>query len=619
MSALNSAPDTLPKAGEDGYIYNDFAFTVATKNGSGSQTSNGVLVYSLFKMGIPVNAKNLFPSNIKGLPTWYTIRANKDGYTARKAVTEMAIVFNQDTAAEDIAKLPAGGVVMIPADWKWGRSRDDLIWYELPVKDIMKSLDNVPTEFKDRIANMTYVGAVAQLFDIPLDVVYQSLLDSFKNKKKPADMNFAAVQASYDWVAANMPKQDGYKFAPMPGNNGDKILITGNESAGLGAVFGGVSVVAWYPITPSTSVVDSIMGFQHLRRDPVTGKETVAVVQAEDEIAAIGMIVGAGWAGARSMTATSGPGISLMAEFTGLAYYAEIPCVIWDITRMGPSTGLPTRTSQGDLMFTHFLGHGDSRQIVLLPGSVEECFEYGWRAFDYSERLQTPVFVLSDLDIGMNNWMAKPFEYPEEALDRGKVLNAEQLTQFIEDNGKWGRYMDSDGDGIPYRTLPGTNHPRSAWFARGTGHNEMATYSERGDDWVKNMTRLRQKFETARGILPAPELDWNRASTNKVGILTFGSNHDAVRETRDWLRDKQGIQTDYLRVKALPLHVDVKAFLDAHEVTFIVENDFDGQMNQVINVEHPETAVKRVSLALGDSLPMTPEWLYENIIHHMAK
>lgn len=618
MSALESSPKTLSVVGGDGCIYNDFSFTVATKNGSGSQTSNGVLVYSLFKMGIPVNAKNLFPSNIKGLPTWYTIRASKDGYTARKAVTEIAITFNQDTAAEDISKLPPGGVVMIPKDWNWGRSREDLVWYELPVKDIMKSLENVPSEFKDRIANMTYVGAVAQLFDIPLDIVYQSLLDSFKGKKKPADMNFSAVQAAYDWTAANMPKQDPYKFSPMTGNNGDKILITGNEAAGLGAVFGGVSVVAWYPITPSTSVVDAVMGFQHLRRDPDTGKETIAVVQAEDEIAAIGMIIGAGWAGARSMTATSGPGISLMAEFTGLAYYAEIPCVIWDITRMGPSTGLPTRTSQGDLMFTHFLGHGDSRQIILLPGSVEECFEYGWRAFDYAERLQTPVFVLSDLDIGMNNWMAEPFAYPEEPMDRGKVLDADQLTAFIEGKGKWGRYWDVDGDGIPYRTLPGTNHPRSAWFARGTGHNEMAIYSERGDDWMKNMERLRHKFETARSILPAPELSWDRAAAHKVGILTFGSNHDAVRETRDWLRDKHGVETDYIRVKALPLHADVKSFLDAHEVTFVVENDFDGQMNQLINVDYPETAVKRVSLALGDSLPMTPEWLYEKIAQRLG-
>ena len=270
-------------------------------------------------------------------------------------------------------------------------------------------------------------------------------------------------------------------------------------------------------------------------------------------------------------------------------------------------------------MFTHFLGHGDSRQIILLPGSVEECFEYGWRAFDYAEQLQTPVFVLSDLDIGMNNWMAEPFQYPTEPMNRGKVLSAEQLTQFIEEKGKWGRYMDADADGIPYRTLPGTNHPRSAWFARGTGHNEMATYSERGDDWVKNMARLHKKFETARATLPAPEVDWNREQPNKVGILTFGSNHDAVREVRDWLRAKHGIETDYLRVKALPLHADVKAFLEAHDVTYVVENDFDGQMNQVINVDYPETAIKRVSLALGDSLPMTPEWLFERITSHMGK
>lgn len=619
MCALNSAPYTAPDQGERGYVYNDFAFTVATKNGSGSQTSNGVLVYTLFKMGIPVNAKNLFPSNIKGLPTWYTIRASKDGYTARKAITEIVIAYNQDTAAEDIAKLPAGGVVMIPKEWNWGRTRDDVTWYEIPVKDIMKNLDNVPSDFKDRIANMTYVGVVAQLFDLPLDVVYQSLLDSFKGKKKPADMNYSAVTASYEWAAANLTKQDPYKFAPMPGNNGDKILITGNEAAGLGAIFGGVSVVAWYPITPSTSLVDAIMSYQHLRRDPDTGKETIAVVQAEDEIAAIGMIIGAGWVGARSLTATSGPGISLMAEFTGLAYYAEIPCVIWDVTRMGPSTGLPTRTSQGDLMFTHFLGHGDSRQIVLLPGSVEECFEYGWRAFDYAERLQTPVFVLSDLDLGMNNWMAQPFEYPAEPMDRGKVLDADQLSAFIEKHGKWGRYLDVDGDGIPYRTLPGTNHPRSAWFARGTGHNEMAVYSERSDDWVKNMARLRRKFETARAILPAPETDWDRTAPHKVGILTYGSNHDAVRETRDWLRDRLGIETDYLRVKALPLHTEVKDFINAHEVTYVVENNFDGQMYQAINVDYPETAIKRVSIALGDSLPMTPEWLYEQITHHLGR
>ncbi|MBC8170330.1 MAG: 2-oxoacid:acceptor oxidoreductase family protein, partial [Anaerolineae bacterium] len=472
MCALNVAASPRLEAYSGEPVINDFAFMVATKNGSGSQTSNNVLVMSLFKMGIPVNGKNLFPSNIKGLPTWYTIRASKHGYTARRATTEIAVVMNPDTAAEDVNNLPAGGVCIIPKEWKWTQSREDVIYYEIPVDEIVKNSE-IDKNFKDRVGNMVYVGAVAQLFDLPLDIVYAALLDNFNGKEKPAKMNFTVIENAFNWVKENHVKRDPYHFETMNENQG-KIVITGNDAAALGAVFGGLTVVAWYPITPSTSLVDSVLSYKYLRTDPDTGQDTIAVVQAEDEIAAIGMIIGAGWAGARSMTATSGPGISLMAEFTGLAYYAEIPCVIWDITRMGPSTGLPTRTSQGDLIFAHFLGHGDSRQVVLLPGSVEECFEFGWRAFDYADELQTPVFVLSDLDLGMNNWMATPFEYPTEEIKRGKVLNAEQLEQFIQANGKWGRYLDVDGDGVTYRTVPGTNHPRSAWFARGTGHNEMA-------------------------------------------------------------------------------------------------------------------------------------------------
>lgn len=610
MCALNIEPSARVKAAADGYIYNDFAFSVATKNGSGSQTSNSVLVLSLFKMGIPVNGKNLFPSNIKGLPTWYTIRASKDGYTARKQTTEICIAFNQDTAAEDISKLPAGGVCIIPQEWKWGQSREDIIYYEVPVRELVKGLDINP-DFKDRISNMVYVGVVAQLFDLPLETVYGALLDNFKGKVKPADMNMGVVRAGFDYARDNLTKRDPFKFAPL-NLNGDKIVITGNESAALGAVFGGLSFVAWYPITPSTSMVDAVMGYQYLRRDPDTGKETIAVVQAEDEIAAIGMLLGAGWAGARALTSTSGPGISLMAEFTGLAYYAEIPFVVWDITRMGPSTGLPTRTSQGDLLFTYFLGHGDSRQIVMLPGSVEECFEFGWKALDYAEELQTPIFVLSDLDLGMNNWMAQPFAYPDTPMKRGKVLNAEQLQAHIEEFGKWGRYVDVDGDGVPYRTLPGTNHPKSGYFARGTGHNDMGVYSERGDDWVQNMQRLRRKFETARETLPAPYVEWNRDASKKVGIITFGSNEDAIREARDWLAS-EGIETDYMRVKALPLNKDVFEFVRTHERVFVIENNFDGQMNQLINHEMEDKTTHKTSLALGDSLPMTPEWVYDQM------
>jgi 2-oxoglutarate ferredoxin oxidoreductase subunit alpha len=611
MCAVNIAENTQPQPYTGEPIVNDCAFTVATKNGSGSQTSNNVLVMSLFKMGIPVNGKNLFPSNIKGLPTWYTIRASKYGYTARRATTEIAVAMNQDTAADDIANLPEGGVCILPTEWKWTHSREDIIYYEIPVDQIIKNAE-IDRNFRDRVANMVYVGAVAQLFDIPLDIVYQALLDNFGGKEKAAKMNFGVVQAASDWTKENLVKQDPYRFAAMDENQG-KIVITGNEAAALGAIFGGVTMAAWYPITPSTSVIDSVLSFKELRLDPDTGKDTVAVVQAEDEIAAIGMIIGAGWAGARAMTATSGPGISLMAEFTGLAYFAEIPCVIWDITRMGPSTGLPTRTSQGDLIFTYFLGHGDSRQLILLPGSVEECFEFGWRSFDISEQFQTPIFVLSDLDIGMNNWMAQPFEYPTEPINRGKVLNAEELEAVIQEKGRWGRYSDVDGDGIPYRTLPGTKHPRSAWFARGTGHNEFAVYSERGSDWVKNMERLHRKLETARTVLPEPVIEQD--ANKKIGIISFGSNHDAIREARDYLAE-DGIETNYLRVRALPMASSIFDFIREHERIYVVENNFDGQLYQLLGMEYREDMRHVVSLALGDSLPMTARFVRQGIVKH---
>ena len=416
-------------------VINDFAFSVATKNGSGSQTSNNLLVMSLFRMGIPVNGKNLFPSNIKGLPTWYTIRASKDGYSARKAVTEIVVAYNNVTATEDVSGLPPGGVCITTEKIATViKQRDDISYYEIPVAKLMRQTD-VPSAFRKLVENMTYVGAVAQLFDIPLDLIYQVLLDNFKGREKPARMNHDIVELAYHWTAENVEKTDPYRFEHMDGTHG-KIMMTGNDAGALGAIFGGVNVVAWYPITPSTSFVDGIIGYRHLRQTE-DKENTVAIVQAEDELAAAGIIIGAGWAGSRSLTSTSGPGISLMAEFAGLAYFAEIPAVFWNITRMGPSTGLPTRTSQGDLIFTHFLGHGDSRQICLLPGNLKEAFEFGWKSFDVSERLQTPVFVISDLDLGMNNWLSDPFDYPDQPINRGKVLNAEELQAFIDEHGKW--------------------------------------------------------------------------------------------------------------------------------------------------------------------------------------
>jgi 2-oxoglutarate ferredoxin oxidoreductase subunit alpha len=609
MSVLDVQTDLLSQpAGADKPIVNDFAIMVATKNGSGSQTSNSVLVKSLFRMGIPVNGKNLFPSNIKGLPTWYTIRVSKDGYTGRRATTEIAVVMNELTAAEDIHNLPPGGVCIIPEEWKWGQSRKDITYYEIPVKETVKQFD-IPSERREQVSNMVYVGVVAKLFGIPLELTHTALSENFSGKEKPTKMNFQVVEAAYQWASENLTKSDPFYFEPMELTQG-KILISGNEAAALGALFGGVTVAAWYPITPSTSLIDAILDNQRLRVDPETGKNTVAVVQAEDEIAALGMVVGAGWAGARAMTSTSGPGISLMSEFAGLAYFAEIPCVIWDITRMGPSTGLPTRTSQGDILFAYFLGHGDSRHVCLIPADPSECFEFGWRAFDLAEQLQTPIFVLSDLDIGMNNWMVDPFQYPDEPMKRGKTLDKISLEEFFAKHGEWYRYKDYDGDGIGYRTVPGTDHPRAAYFTRGTGHNEKAIYSERGDDWLANMSRLRHKFETAHTLIPKPVVDYDPAK--KIGVISYGSNDVAIREARDLLA-ANGIDTNYLRIRALPFTTDVTNFVKSHERVYVVENNFDGQMHQLLRMEIAEDTTHMRSLALGDGLPMSAQWIIDQI------
>jgi 2-oxoglutarate ferredoxin oxidoreductase subunit alpha len=607
MCALNIQPELKP-AYQGESVVNDFALMIATKNGSGSQTSNEVLIRSLFRMGIPVSAKNLFPSNIKGLPTWYTIRASKDSYIARRDTTEIGVVMNQDTAAEDIQNLPPGGVCIIPSDWKWGQSREDITYYEIPVKATVAQSD-IPSEFRDRISNMVYVGVCAQMFDIPLPIVEKALLDTFNGKAKPAAMNFGVIQNAYNWAQENLVKADPFHFEAMNLTEG-KILITGNEAAALGSLFGGVSVVAWYPITPSTSLVDGILDHKQIRKD-ATGKDTVAVVQAEDELAAVGMIIGAGWAGARSLTSTSGPGISLMSEFVGLAYYAEIPCVIWDITRMGPSTGLPTRTSQGDLLSLHFLSHGDTRHVVLLPGSVAECFEFGWRSLDIADQFQTPVFVMSDLDLGMNIWMSDQFAYPDQPLNHGKALrDKDALDAFIADKGEWFRYRDYDQDAIPYRTLPGVDHMRAAYFTRGTGHTDMGTYSERGDDWVKGLQRITDKINNARELLPQPIADIDPAK--KIGILSFGSNHDAIEEARDTLT-ANGIHTNYMRVRALPLAQSVHDFIHSHQTVYVIENNFDGQLAQIIRMETSKDTTHMHSMALGDTLPMTATWIVSEI------
>lgn len=604
-------PQTLPIQTDADAIVNDFTIIAATVNGSGSQTANSVLVRSLFKMGIPVSGKNFFPSNIKGLPTWFHIRVSKDGYTARQETASILVTMNMATVAEDVAGLSPGGAVIYPDDWRITFSRDDLVYYPIPVKDLVKDVD-VPQRLRDYVANMVYVGAVAELLGIPIEYVKEAISYYLGGKEKAINLNLGLVEAAEEYVRTFLTKQDHFFVAPMD-KTANKIIIDGNTAAALGAIFGGVNVIAWYPITPSTSLVDAARNYLHdLRCDETQCKATYAIIQAEDELSAIGMVLGAGWAGARAMTATSGPGISLMAEYAGLGYAAELPGVIWNVQRVGPSTGLPTRTSQGDLLFTYFLGHGDSRQVCLMPGNMEECFEFGWKAFDLADRLQTPVFVLSDLDLGMNNWMSERFEYPDRPIDRGKVLTAEDLDQMRV----FSRFKDVDGDGIGYRTLPGTDHPLAAYFTRGTGHNEDALYSERPDDYVQNAERLRRKHETARTLVPAPLIEEDEGAV--FGIVAFGSVDPAIIEARDILRDQHDIPTAYLRVRALPLSQAVFDFVQRHERIYIVENNTEGQLAQIMQLEMPQRAGSLISTAHLDGLPLTARWIVDSVLESEA-
>ncbi len=576
--APTTSPD--PAAAEGGVITNDFSIVVATANGTGSQTANLAILRSLFKMGIPVNGKNIFPSNIQGLPTWYHIRASGDGYTGRRHTSEILVAFNQVTVHEDVANLPPGGVVIYNDDWRNMPQRDDITYYGVPVNEFVRAT-GMKGKLKDYISNMVFVGALAQLLEIPLESIEEALTFLFKGKQKVVQSNMGVVQAAFEWTAENLPKSDPYRVAPMDATDG-LIMMTGNEAAALGAVFGGVTFASWYPITPSTSLIDALNDYlPQMRRDPETGEATYAVVQAEDELAAIGMLIGAGWSGARAMTATSGPGISLMAEFAGLGYFAEVPAVIWDIQRVGPSTGLPTRTSQGDLLFTYYLGHGDTKNVILLPASLKECFEYGYKAFDLADTLQTPVFVLSDLDLGMNNWMSEPFDYPSEPMARGKVLTADDVAA----NG-FARYKDIDGDGIAYRTLPGNEHPQAAYFARGTGHNERAVYSERGEDWVQNMDRLVRKFDTARGLVPPPVIEETEGA--EIGLIAYGTTELAIQEARDRLAE-EGIATSFMRIRALPVNGEVEAFVANHSRNYVIELNRDGQLHTILRTELPRT------------------------------
>jgi len=594
-------------------VVNDFSIIVGTKNGSGSSTANNTILRAIFKMGIPVSGKNLFPSNIQGLPTWYTIRANKDGFIARREENEIVIAMNPDSFARDLASVAPGGAFFYSDDIKQPITRADIAVYPMPVKQIVRGDPSIPSDFRDLVGNMVYVGILAQTLGLDLDTIYAALNFHFKGKQKPIDMNFNTVKASAEWAKANLEKKDPFYLEPMDKTNG-LIMADGNTAAAVGSIFGGVQFAAWYPITPASSLAESLNDYFPLLRKREDGKHTYAVLQAEDELAAIGMAIGAGWSGLRSMTSTSGPGLSLMTEFAGLAYYAEVPVVVWDVQRIGPSTGLPTRTSQADLTFVNSMGHGDTQSVILLPGSVDECFEFGWRAFDVAEQLQAPVFVLSDLDMGMNQWMSKPFQYPDTPMQRGKVLWDKDIEEL---KGNWGRYLDKDGDGIPYRTVPGNKHPMSSYFTRGTGHDENARYTEDSSVWLRNMDRLKKKYETARQYVPAP-ISYTKPGAT-IGVIGYGSTEAAILEAIHQLETEDGIQADFLRVRALPFTQEVADFVTKYDQILVVEQNRDGQLKQLLTVEYPNQAPNLKSVAFGDGMPASAKWVREGILAKYAE
>lgn len=589
-------------------VVNDFSIHVATANGSGSQTANNVLMRSIFQMGVPVSGKNLFPSNIAGLPTWFTIRASRKGYIGRKKEIDLLVAMNPETAREDVLGLDAGAMVVYDEPLALSGLRDDLEFHAVPFD---KLVTPVCPEVKLRklVRNMIYDGVVAHLLDIDLEEVRKALFKQFGEKKrKAAELNWQAVLAGNQYAKENLPKTGRLKVERMDANQG-RLIVDGNTAAALGCVFAGVTVLTWYPITPSSSLAEAMIDFLgRLRTDPETGKATYAVVQAEDELAAAGMVLGASWAGARSMTCTSGPGISLMSEFLGLGYFAEIPGVFIDVQRVGPSTGLPTRTAQGDTLINAIVSHGDTKHPIFFPSNPEECFSMATDAFNLAERFQTPVFINMDLDLGMNNWMSDPFAYPDKPVDRGKVLSVEDLERL----GGFSRYLDVDGDGVPYRTLPGTPHEKAGYFTRGTGHDEHAKYSEKPADWVANMDRLARKFESIRGAVPAPEASFNPRA--RAGVVSVGTSRYAMEEACDQLREERGLETSWLRLKAYPFTESLNEFIKAHDRVYVIDQNRDAQLLALMRLDlDPALTAKLRSVRYYGGLPLDARTVSDEI------
>ncbi|HSR42864.1 MAG TPA: 2-oxoacid:acceptor oxidoreductase subunit alpha, partial [Longimicrobiales bacterium] len=591
---------------------NDFAFKIGTVNGTGSASANGLIMQSIFRMGVPVSGKNVFPSNIQGLPTWYEIRASGAGHTGRADAVDLFVAMNPATYARDIAEVRPGGWVLHDSSWplRADMRREDVTFLGIPLARMC--VDRF-SRARERILmkNIGYLGCLAALLDMDVDVVETLLKENFGRKPALLDSNFEAFRMGLDFVRENWEHPLPVRVAPLDAH-GEAILIDGNTAAALGCMYAGATVAAWYPITPSTSLVDAFTAFcgAH-RKDPETGKNRFAILQAEDELAAAGMVIGAGWAGARAFTATSGPGISLMGEFIGLAYYAEIPSVFFDVQRTGPSTGMPTRTQQGDLTTVVYASHGDTRHIALFPADPRECFDFAVRAFDLAERYQTPVFLVSDLDIGMNDWVVPPLEWDDGYRpDRGKVLGAEEL----EEAKSFHRYLDVDGDGVPYRTLPGV-HPAGAYFTRGSGHDAHGRYTEDAGPYTEVVDRLDRKVGSAAKVLPEPETRGTVGA--RYGLLTVGGCRGAVLEAMERLAAR-GIDADFMRVRGFPFPASVAAFVDAHETTFVVEQNRDAQLRTLLINEAGARPEKLLPVLRYGGLPLAAGQVVDGVLEHLG-
>jgi len=578
---------------------NDFAFKIATANGTGSASANGLIMQAIFRMGVPVTGKNVFPSNIQGLPTWYEIRVNRDGYTARTPHFDLMVAMNPATYQKDITELRSGGWLLYDSTWPLDQrlSRPDVTYLGIPLAE-MCNAEFAGVRERILMKNIAYAGALSALLHIDPAIIRSLLAEKFGRKAALMESNKKAIDIGYEYARAHFSCPLPIRLEPMDKTK-DAILIDGNTAAALGCLYAGATVGAWYPITPATSVMEAFKGFcQKYRRDSETNTNRFAILQAEDELAAVGMVIGASWAGARAFTPTAGPGISLMTELIGLAYYSEVPAVIIDVQRTGPSTGMPTRTQQGDLMLCAYASHGDTRHICLYPSDPREAFEFAAKAFDLAERYQTPVFMLSDLDIGMNDWMVPKLTWDDSYRpDRGKVLSSEEL----EEIRTFYRYLDVDGDGIPYRTLPGV-HPAGAYFTRGSGHNKFGQYTEDAEEYVEVVDRIDRKIQQAANAVPKPLV---RSSAGaKVGLVTIGGCHAACVEALDLLR-ADGIHLDYMRVRGFPFSNDVREFLEAHDVNFVVEQNRDGQLRSMLLIDTGVAQEKLESVRYYGGFPMS--------------